>query len=162
MNADKTWQDHSADAAYAARPTDARPALTPHAAVLHARGRRVLVMHDDEEIRRLIAINLTLEGFDVTTAADGQDCLSKAQAAVPDILIAADLNIHQPGKYGTATQLRRHLANSRIKVLLISPAPESGGHPEVSAGTDACLTTPFDAAEMIRTVRNLAEASFQC
>ena len=38
---------------------------------------RVLVVDDDEVIRRLIAVNLQLEGFDVSTAVDGQDCLDK-------------------------------------------------------------------------------------
>ena len=38
---------------------------------------RVLVVDDDEVIRRLIAVNLQLEGFDVSTAVDGQDCLEK-------------------------------------------------------------------------------------
>ena len=34
---------------------------------------RVLVVDDDEVIRQLIAVNLTLEGFDVVTAVDGKD-----------------------------------------------------------------------------------------
>ena len=33
---------------------------------------RVLVVDDDEVIRQLIAVNLTLEGFDVFTAVDGR------------------------------------------------------------------------------------------
>jgi DNA-binding response OmpR family regulator len=41
---------------------------------------RVLVVDDDEVIRQLIAVNLTLEGFDVATAVDGQDCLDKGTA----------------------------------------------------------------------------------
>src|SRR5262249_13350256 len=41
---------------------------------------RVLVVDDDEVIRQLIAVNLTLEGFDVATAVDGQDCLDKVAA----------------------------------------------------------------------------------
>jgi len=37
------------------------------------------VVDDDEVIRQLIAVNLTLEGFDVATAVDGQDCLDKGR-----------------------------------------------------------------------------------
>ena len=43
---------------------------------------RVLVVDDDEVIRQLIAVNLTLEGFDVATAVDGQDCLDKVAASI--------------------------------------------------------------------------------
>src|SRR6516162_8101630 len=47
---------------------------------------RVLVVDDDEVIRQLIAVNLTLEGFDVATAVDGQDCLDKVTAIDPDVI----------------------------------------------------------------------------
>ena len=46
----------------------------------------VLVVDDDEVIRQLIAVNLTLEGFDVATAVDGQDCLDKVTAIDPDVI----------------------------------------------------------------------------
>ena len=46
------------------------------AQVTHGLG-RVLVVDDDEVIRQLIEVNLTLEGFEVITAVDGQDCLDR-------------------------------------------------------------------------------------
>src|ERR1035438_1152141 len=49
-------------------------------------GRRVLVVDDDEVIRRLIAVNLQLEGFDVSMAVDGQDCLDKVVEIAPDVI----------------------------------------------------------------------------
>ena len=51
-----------------------------------ARAPRVLVVDDDEVIRRLIAANLTLEGFDVAMAAGGQDCLDQVSAIAPDVI----------------------------------------------------------------------------
>src|SRR6516225_12442706 len=61
------------------RPEDAT--LT---GVTHGLG-RVLVVDDDEVIRRLIAVNLQLEGFDVETAVDGQDCLARVADIDPDV-----------------------------------------------------------------------------
>src|SRR5437763_14425494 len=46
---------------------------------------RVLVVDDDEVIRPLIAVKLTLEGFDGPTAVEGQDCLDRATAIDPDV-----------------------------------------------------------------------------
>ena len=89
----------------------------------------------------------------------GQDCLYKLRAAVPGILITTEMRIHEPGEAGTAAQLHRHLANSRIKVLLINSVSEPREGPEVSTRIDAFLTAPFDPAEMIRTVRLLAGTS---
>src|SRR5579884_1075782 len=47
---------------------------------------RVLVVDDDEVIRQLIAVNLQLEGFDVETAVDGQDCLERVTEIDPDVI----------------------------------------------------------------------------
>ena len=47
---------------------------------------RVLVVDDDEVIRRLIAVNLQLEGFEVSTAVDGQDCLDKVADIAPAVI----------------------------------------------------------------------------
>lgn len=126
---------------------------------MRSRRHRILVMHGDEEIRRLIAACLTLEGFDVTTAASGQDCLYKALVTVPDILVTANVNSPGPPACGTATMLRGYLANSRVKVLLVSPAPVPDEEPGAGTRVDACLSAPFDPAEMIRTVRRLAGTS---
>ena len=45
-----------------------------------------MVVDDDEVIRQLIAVNLTLEGFDVVTAEDGKDCLERVLEARPDVI----------------------------------------------------------------------------
>src|SRR5450631_513017 len=47
---------------------------------------RVLVVDDDEVIRQLIAVNLQLEGFDVSIAVDGQDCLDKVGTIAPNVI----------------------------------------------------------------------------
>ena len=156
MNADKIGQTHPEQTVCMAWPAGTRPAMTSHRSVLRARRHRVLVLHGDEEIRGLIAISLTLEGYDVTTAASEKDCLYKARAAFPDILITTHLTMGDPGQCTAAARLRRHLANSDIKVLLISTVTEPEEDPVASTAAYACLSTPFDPAEMLRAVRTLA------
>ena len=80
---------------------------------------RVLVVDDDEVIRQLIAVNLTLEGFDVATAVDGQDCLDKVAAIDPDV-ITLDIMMPRLDGWVTASQLRRNPETSGIKVVLIT------------------------------------------
>ena len=119
---------------------------------------RVLVVDDDEVIRRLIAANLTLEGFDVATAVDGQDCLEKASVIAPDI-ITLDLTTPRLDGWETALRLRKCPDTSHIKVVLITARVQEGNQtPHRHAGADAYLTKPFDVAEMIRVVRELAGA----
>src|SRR5260370_4085211 len=80
---------------------------------------RVLVVDDDEVIRQLIAVNLTLEGFDVATAVDGQDCLDKVTAIDPDV-ITLDIMMPRLDGWMTASLLRRNPDTSTIKVVLIT------------------------------------------
>jgi len=117
---------------------------------------RVLVVDDDEVIRQLIAVNLTLEGFDVATAVDGQDCLDKVSAIDPDV-ITLDIMMPRLDGWVTASQLRRNPETSGIKVVLITArAQEDDKARGRQIGVDAYLTKPFDPSEMIRVVRELA------
>ena len=117
-----------------------------------------MVVDDDEVIRQLIAVNLTLEGFDVVTAVDGQDCLDKVLEARPDV-ITLDVMMPRLDGWVTATQLRRNPETASIKVVLITArAQEDDLDRGREVGVDAYLTKPFDPAEMIRVVRELAGA----
>jgi DNA-binding response OmpR family regulator len=128
----------------------------PHG-VTHGLG-RVLVVDDDEVIRRLIVVNLQLEGFEVSTAVDGQDCLDKVAAIGPDV-ITLDVMMPRLDGWETAVQLRRSPGTAGIKVLLITArAQEEDKVRGGQVGADAYLTKPFDPNDLIRVVRELAGA----
>jgi CheY-like chemotaxis protein len=119
---------------------------------------RVLVVDDDEVIRQLIAVNLTLEGFEVITAVDGRDCLEKVSEVDPDV-ITLDVMMPRLDGWVTATHLRKNPATANIKVVLITArAQEDDRDRGRQIGVDAYLTKPFDPAEMIRVIRELAGA----
>jgi CheY-like chemotaxis protein len=115
----------------------------------------VLVVDDDEMIRQLIAANLTLEGFDVITAVDGQDCLDKVTATAPDV-ITLDVTMPRLDAWETAVQLRTLPAAQHFKIVLITARAQDDdtAHAD-NAGADAYLTKPFDPANMIRVIRQL-------
>ncbi len=116
----------------------------------------MLVVDDDEVIRRLIAVNLQLEGFEVETAVDGQDCLDKVAEIDPDV-ITLDVMMPRLDGWETAVQLRRSPDTAHIKVVLITArAQEDDKARGARVGADAYLTKPFDPNEMIRVVRELA------
>ncbi len=119
---------------------------------------RVLVVDDDEVIRHLIAVNLMLEGFEVITAVDGRDCLEKVTEVEPDV-ITLDVMMPRLDGWVTAAHLRRNPATSGIKVVLITARAQEEDRARGSQiGVDAYVTKPFDPAEMIRVVRELAGA----
>jgi DNA-binding response OmpR family regulator len=119
----------------------------------------VLVVDDDEVIRQLIAVNLTLEGFDVDTAVDGQDCLDKVTTISPDV-ITLDIMMPRLDGWVTAMELRKNPETSHVKVVLITARAQDDDRSRgQQIGVDAYLTKPFDPAEMIRIVRELAGAA---
>ena len=119
----------------------------------------MLVVDDDEVIRRLIAVNLQLEGFDVETAVDGQDCLDKVTEIDPAV-ITLDVMMPRLDGWETAVQLRKSPGTAHIKVVLITARAQEDDRSRAGhVGADAYLTKPFDPNEMIRIVRELAGVS---
>ncbi|MEO3871666.1 response regulator [Nonomuraea sp. B12E4] len=117
---------------------------------------KVLVVDDDEVIRQLIAVNLNLEGFEVATATDGQDCLDRVLDVMPDV-ITLDVMMPFLDGWATAEKLRTEEATSHIKVVLITArAQDDDRRRGLGIGVDAYLTKPFDPAELIQVVRDLA------
>lgn len=117
---------------------------------------KVLVVDDDEVIRQLIAVNLNLEGFEVVTATDGQDCLDRVLEVMPDV-ITLDVMMPCLDGWTTARRLRADEATRHIKVVLITArAQEDDKKRGRDIGVDAYLTKPFDPAELIEVVRDLA------
>ena len=117
---------------------------------------RVLVVDDDEIIRQLITVNLELEGFEVTTATDGQDCLDKVKSIDPAV-ITLDIMMPRLDGWEAASRLRADPDTAGIKVVLLSArAQEADLQRGDRIGVDAYLTKPFDPDELIATVRRLA------
>ncbi|SET45661.1 Response regulator receiver domain-containing protein [Nonomuraea wenchangensis] len=117
---------------------------------------KVLVVDDDEVIRQLIAVNLNLEGFEVETATDGQDCLDRVRDIKPDVITLDVMMPHLDG-WSTAERLRTEPDTSHIRVVLVTArAQDDDRRRGLGIGVDAYLTKPFDPAELIEVVRELA------
>ena len=118
----------------------------------------MLVVDDDEVIRQLIAVNLTLEGFEVVTAVDGRDCLEKVAEVKPDVIT---LRCHDAaaGRLGHGDSVAQESGDRRHQGRTITArAQEDDRDRGRQIGVDAYLTKPFDPTEMIRVVRALAGA----
>src|ERR1700752_3039153 len=161
MGATRRWKEYQRMSRSRTRGEivrDYRPEDATLTGVTHGLG-RVLVVDDDEVIRRLIAVNLQLEGFDVETAVDGQDCLERVTEIDPDV-ITLDVMMPRLDGWETAVQLRKSPQTAHIKVVLITArAQEDDKPPGPAVAAAASLTKPFDPNEMIRVVRELAGTS---
>jgi DNA-binding response OmpR family regulator len=116
---------------------------------------RVLVVEDDDVIRQLITVNLELEGFEVSTAVDGQEALDRVHELEPDV-VTLDVMMPRLDGWATATRLREDESTSHIKVVLLSArAQEADIQHGERIGVDAYLTKPFDPDELVAIIRRL-------
>lgn len=120
------------------------------------RARRVLVVDDSEVIRRLIAVNLELEGFDVYLAEDGQECLDVVETVAPDV-ITLDVVMPRLDGFSTAARLRSGGLTRELPIVMVTAcAQESDLARGRELGVEAYLTKPFEPEDLVRAVRSAA------
>jgi two-component system phosphate regulon response regulator OmpR len=126
-------------------------ASPPADGILHA---HVLVVDDDERLRRLLVRYLTDHGFRVTAAADAMEARACLRSLRPDLMI---LDVTMPGETGLelVDDLRRG-GDPELPVLLLT----ARGAPEdriagFEAGADDYLGKPFDPYELVLRARAL-------
>jgi two-component system response regulator MprA len=114
---------------------------------------RVLVVDDDEALRRALARALRLEGYDVELAVDGADALERLGTTHPDVVV---LDVLMPVLDGLAVCrfLRERGAGPPV-LLLTARDAVSDRVLGLDAGADDYLTKPFALEELLARVRAL-------
>jgi two-component system KDP operon response regulator KdpE len=113
---------------------------------------RVLVVDDEEQIRRAVGRALRTRGFSVEEAPDGESALDLEAATRPD-LVVLDLNL--PGIDGLEV-CRRLRKRSSVPILVLSVREEEQDKVAVlDLGADDYLTKPFGTEELMARVRAL-------
>jgi two-component system alkaline phosphatase synthesis response regulator PhoP len=111
---------------------------------------RVLVVDDDENVRRLVIAYLAREGYDVAEAADGNAGLREAERSSPDLVV---LDLMLPGMGGL--QVARKLKASRdVPILMLTARGEEDDVLRgFQAGADDYLTKPFSPKVLVARVQ---------
>jgi DNA-binding response OmpR family regulator len=126
----------------------------------HERGSvRVLWADDDPMIRRVMAVNLEAEGFDVRTVSDGDAAYDEAVRICPDVLV---LDIMMPGRdgYEVLRALRLNPVTADVPVVLLSAkATDAEVWEGWKAGADYYMTKPFDPSELTDFIDHLVTGS---
>jgi two-component system KDP operon response regulator KdpE len=113
-------------------------------------GQRVLVVDDENAIRRYLHTALTAQGFAVYEAANGQETLSAVVENRPDVII---LDLGLPDFDGVeVTRRLREWSNTPIIILSVREA-EQDKIAALDAGADDYLTKPFGTGELMARMR---------
>jgi two-component system, OmpR family, KDP operon response regulator KdpE len=113
---------------------------------------RVLVVDDEQQLRRAVGRALIARGYQVEMATDGEEALTTAPVFQPD-LVVLDLNL--PGLDGLAV-CRQLRDQSPVPILVLSVRDDDTDKvAALDLGADDYLTKPFSVEELMARVRAL-------
>jgi two-component system KDP operon response regulator KdpE len=110
----------------------------------------VLVVDDDEAIRRVLTSELTAAGFEALPARDGAEALEIADAEHPDVIVT-DLAMPRRDGFAVITGIRR-VAQTPIIVLSVRGG-ESDKVRALDLGADDYVTKPVSLPELLARIR---------
>jgi CheY-like chemotaxis protein len=132
--------------------------MTPAPSEGAATGHAVLIVDDDQFIRKLIATTLEdVAEFDLHEAADGVDALEVAGATRPS-LVFLDVDMPRLDGIETCRRLRAHDVGNDMTIVMLTAAHGDNVEADAEqAGADLFLTKPFSPLDLLRLVDQLGE-----
>jgi len=113
--------------------------------------KRILVIEDEPQMLLGLRDNLELEGYEVQTAADGEDGLAKAASFNPDLVIL-DVMLPRKNGFDVCRDLRARAISTPI-VMLTARSAETDKVLGLELGADDYVTKPFSITELLARVR---------
>jgi DNA-binding response OmpR family regulator len=117
----------------------------------------VLVADDEEDIRALVAFRLKRAGYEVITAADGEEALLLATTRLPDLAV---LDMMMPKATGleVTRSMRAQATTKDIPVILLTArAQEADVSRGFEAGADDYVKKPFSPQDLQTRVQALLD-----
>ncbi len=111
---------------------------------------RILVVDDEPQIRRVMRVALTGQGYETTEARSGEEALERFRDYLPD-LVLLDLNMPGIGGLETCRQLR---GSSGVPIIILTVRnTEEEKVAALDAGADDYVTKPFGIGELLARIR---------
>ena len=114
----------------------------------------ILVVDDDPDLREFLKLVLTSMGFEVTSAANGQEALDDMEDHDPDLIL---LDMKMPVMNGWEFCRALEGRDSRPPIVVVTAAPDPAGRAaEVHA--EGWLGKPFEYDDLEAMVRRFAKS----
>ena len=110
----------------------------------------ILIIEDDSNIRELLRLYLSQEGYKIETAQDGLEGLRAFKAHEPDLIL---LDLMMPVMDGTQV-IKEVRAVSKVPVIMLTAKGETFDKVAgLDLGADDYITKPFETRELIARIR---------
>lgn len=118
---------------------------------------KILLVEDEENLRELVGGRLEANGYEVKTAVDGYDALSKAKQFLPDLIIL-DLMIPKMDGYTVCKMLKfSGFAETPIILFSARSSPEDVRR-GLDMGANGYVTKPFEPEVLLGKIAELLAA----
>ena len=118
----------------------------------------ILIVDDDPRLLHIVAMYLGIEGYDVSTAENGEDGLAQVEARAPDLVI---LDIMMPGMDGieTCKRIRGNTPTAEIPIVMFSALSSDDDIERARlAGANHLITKPFNLVGLGSVVKTFFPA----
>jgi len=114
------------------------------------KGRRILVVDDEERMVRFIRLNLEHDGFRVTDAYNGTQAINKVRSSLPDLVL---LDVMMPDLDGfEVLKIIREVSSVPV-IMLTAKGEEDDRVRGLELGADDYITKPFSPRELVSRVK---------
>ena len=115
--------------------------------------KRILVVEDQEDNRRIVRDLLTSAGYEMIEAATGEDGVAMAETHRPDLIL---MDIQLPGLdgYEATRRIKANPALRQIPIIAVTSYALSGDDVKArQAGCDAYVAKPFSPRALLAKIR---------
>ena len=115
--------------------------------------KRILVVEDQEDNRRIMRDLLTSAGYEMIEAVTGEDGVTMAEAQRPDLIL---MDIQLPGLdgYEATRRIKANPALRQIPIIAVTSYALSGDDVKArQAGCDAYVAKPFSPRALLAKIR---------
>jgi CheY-like chemotaxis protein len=120
---------------------------------------KILIAEDERDIRELITFTLRYAGHEVTQAANGEEALTLAKQAIPE-LILMDVRMPKMTGYEACRHIKADDALKNIPVIFLSA---KGQETEIQTGLEVgasdYILKPFAPDQLIKRVSEILTAN---
>jgi CheY-like chemotaxis protein len=117
---------------------------------------RILVVEDQDSIRRMIEALVAARGYDVRAASSGAKALDMVSVEPPDLVL---LDLTMPGQFDgfeVCRRLRSEPTTRAIPIIVITALDDDGARTRATeAGATAFYTKPFSPIALLKEIERL-------
>lgn len=117
--------------------------------------KKILVVDDEPYIIRSLTFVLKKEGYDVSSATNGEEALARVRESKPNLMF---LDVMMPKKngYEVCQEMKSDPSLSDIHIIMLTAkGQETDREKGLSSGADEFMTKPFSPMKVVERVREL-------